>query len=310
SGLGGFYGLAIPLLKVGVPAEVVQLENTIYPACLEPYRILLLTYEHQKPLKSEYHAALEKWVRDGGSLILVDDGNDPYHGVREWWNDQGKTSARAYDDLLKRLGATEEAAKTPQSIDKGFLRVVQKSPSSLTRSAEGADLVRTLVSEMLAKKGESLKTQPYIALRRGPYLVASVLDETVIEEPSHAFSGRFVNLFDANLSVLKDPKLQANERALLYDLDWLAKSGAKAKVIAAGGRVRHEVVGESSLTFDLRGPLGTTATVRILTPEKPVSVKAGANTDIPYDWDADSSTLRIALPNTAEDVQVNLTWGH
>ncbi|MBX7258295.1 MAG: hypothetical protein K1Y02_18170, partial [Candidatus Hydrogenedentes bacterium] len=42
SGLGGFYGLAIPLLKVGVPAEVVQLENTIYPACLEPYRILLL----------------------------------------------------------------------------------------------------------------------------------------------------------------------------------------------------------------------------------------------------------------------------
>ena len=310
SGLGAFYGLAIPLLKVGVPADVVQLENTIYPACLEPYRVLLLTYEHQKPLKAEYHAALEKWVRNGGSLILVDDGSDPYHGVREWWNEQGATSARAYDDLLKRLGATAEARTAPQSVDKGFVRVVEKRASDLTRTPEGADLVRALVSEMLAKKGETLKTQPYLALRRGPYLIASVLDETIVEAPSKTFTGRYVNLFDAALPIVSDPVLKTNERALLYDLRWPAKTGVKAKVVAAGGRVRNEKLGDDSFSFDIRGPLGTTANARILLPKKPSSVAAGSNLEAVQEWDSDSSTLRISLPNTAEDVHVVFSWEH
>ena len=36
--LGSFYGLALPLLKHGIPAEPVQLENTIVPGASRPTR--------------------------------------------------------------------------------------------------------------------------------------------------------------------------------------------------------------------------------------------------------------------------------
>src|SRR5690606_26309220 len=68
-----FYGLALPLLKAGVPVEPVQLENSLQPGALDPYRVLLLSYEGQKPLKPEYHDALAAWVQNGGALIFVDD---------------------------------------------------------------------------------------------------------------------------------------------------------------------------------------------------------------------------------------------
>ena len=41
--LGAFYGLALPLLKRGLPVEPVQIENANAPGNLSPYPLLLLT---------------------------------------------------------------------------------------------------------------------------------------------------------------------------------------------------------------------------------------------------------------------------
>jgi len=61
--LGSFYGLAMPLLKRGVPVEPVQIESAATPGFLDRYKVLLLTYEGQKPPTREFHEALAKWVR-------------------------------------------------------------------------------------------------------------------------------------------------------------------------------------------------------------------------------------------------------
>ncbi|MCU1259008.1 MAG: hypothetical protein JWO80_1893 [Bryobacterales bacterium] len=50
------------------------------------YRLLMLTYEGQKPPKPEFHDALARWVRDGGALVVIDDDRDSYNAAREWWN--------------------------------------------------------------------------------------------------------------------------------------------------------------------------------------------------------------------------------
>ena len=65
--LGSFYGLALPLLKRGMPVEPVQLENADDPGHLDRYKVLLMTYEGMKPMTPEVHQALAAWVKAGGA---------------------------------------------------------------------------------------------------------------------------------------------------------------------------------------------------------------------------------------------------
>jgi hypothetical protein len=84
--LGNVYGLAMPLLKQGLPVTPVQLENAIIPHYLDGFRVLLLSYDGQKPLSPEVHAPLVDWVKRGGVLFFCDKDADPYLKVHEWWN--------------------------------------------------------------------------------------------------------------------------------------------------------------------------------------------------------------------------------
>jgi hypothetical protein len=304
--LGSFYALALPLLKVGVPVEIAQLENTIHPGSLDRYSVLLMTYEHQKPLKPEYHAAIDAWVRAGGCLLFVDDGTDPYHGVREWWNDQGKTDAKAYDDLFDRLGISDAAQRAPEAIGDGFVRVVRERPRDLPESAEGADKVRRWTEEMMTAKGRMLETQPHLCVRRGPYVIASVFDETLVDQPEFRLTGEYVDLFDPALPIVNERVLRANERALLYDIDWLRNANPNPKVLAAAARIRDEGFEGNQFQFTMRGPAGTKGSARVLLPGEPAGVAFVPDPGYEYSWDFGSSTLFISGPNIAQTVKVSI----
>lgn len=305
--LGAFFSLSMPLVKHGVPVEVVQLENSLQPDGLKPYRVLLLTYEGQKPLKAEYHAALADWVKQGGCLIFVDDGSDPYHDVREWWNEQGTKKAKAYDDLFGRLGITEKARREAEPVGAGFVRVIAEKPSTLTRAADGGQRIVGLVGEMLALKGGTLKTQNYLCLRRGPYVAASVLDESVSETP-FSIKGQYVDLFDPALGIVQERVLNPNERAVLFDLDWARSKGQKARVVAAAARVKRESASGNSLTFTLRGPKATRANVRVLLPKEPASVSVQPEAELAKSWDPGSSSLLLSFDNAAADMLFTIVW--
>lgn len=306
--LGGFYGLALPLLKAGMPVEPVQFENATHEAALAPHKILFLTYEHQKPARPEYHDALAAWVRSGGGLIFVDDNSDPYHDVREWWNNYGGTDAKAHDDLLKKLGVGDSAYATPQAVGAGFVRLVKAKPSELQHSAKGADQVRAWLAEMAARLGISVKTQSSLGVRRGPYVIASVLDETPEENPSLVLAGHFVDLWNAALPVVRNRTLRAGERTLLYDLDYARARGIMAKVVAAGARIREEQLAGNRFRFAARGPAGTTAVARVITPAAPLEVVAEPARAVAMEWDDSSSTARLSFENSAEDVVIELRW--
>ncbi len=55
--LGNFYGLAMPLIKHGLPVTPVQLENVTVPHYLDGFHVLFLSYDGQKPLTPEVHRA-------------------------------------------------------------------------------------------------------------------------------------------------------------------------------------------------------------------------------------------------------------
>ena len=60
--LGNFFGLAMPLLKRGIPAKVVQLETLKRPEDLGDLDVLLMTYEGMKPMSAEVHRVLAAWA--------------------------------------------------------------------------------------------------------------------------------------------------------------------------------------------------------------------------------------------------------
>ena len=305
--LGSFYGLSLPLLKLGMPVAPVQLETITTPGALDQYKLLLLTYEGQKPLKSAYHEQLAAWVKQGGLLLIVDDNGDPYNHVREWWNEEGNTDLTPLDDLLEKLAVNKDNADKPQAVGEGYVLYQTASPKALQKDTDGADRVTKDVSDLLALKNIPWKTQHYLAVQRGPYLVASVLDESVSEEPV-VFNGTYIDVFDPMLKITKTRSLSPNERTLLYNIDWAKKKGITAKVLAAAARVRDEKLDGNTFSFTIRGPESTVGRARVLLPKKPVSIKTTPEISLEQAWDEESATLWLSFPNIASSVDVHIDF--
>lgn len=302
--MGFFYGLALPLLKAGVPLEAVQLENVVENGALDAYRVLLLTYEGQKPLKPDYHEAIERWVKAGGVLIYVGDGSDPYHHVREWWNRQGETGETAYGHLFTRLGVSATSPEA-QPVGQGFVIVRQEHPAELQRDPAAPVHVRRWVWHALELTGETLEMQHYLKLRRGPYIVLAVLDESISRDPVQ-LDGAHVNLFDPALAVRKQVTLHPGEVTLLYDLNWAKTNLELPTVAAASSRIRGESRNEDVFAFQTRGPAGTVARMQILAPEAPVEVELTPSLPFDHRYDPETGVLYLSFANRAEDVTVRI----
>jgi hypothetical protein len=304
--LGGFYGIAMPLLKQGVPVEPVQLENTLQEGSLDPFRVLFLTYEYQKPLKPEYHDALAEWTRNGGILIYIGDGADPYHAVSEWWNENGKTKAKPEDDLFARLGADDGARGALQPCGNGHVRILGENPADIQKQADGSDKVTGLLREALDTLGVPFTPQAHIALRRGPYTVAAVLDESDAADSKLTLPGRYVDMLDIRLPVVENPVFKPFGRALLRDLP--GPDTTEPVVLAASCRVRDFNTSDGACTFTGRGPADTGAVMRVWLPG--VFKDAGASDGVAVEakWDADTSTVYLQCDNIARDVQFTIRY--
>lgn len=302
--LGFFYGLALPLLKAGLPLEMVQLENVVQEGALDSFRVLLLTYEGQKPLKPAYHKAIEEWVREGGVLLCVGDGSDPYHGVREWWNQEGKIERTPYDDLFKLLGASLTVSD-PQEVGNGHVLAVRQDPAGLQRDSAAPVKVRQWVRQALALSDSTLEMQHYLLLRRGPYIVAAVLDESISRDPVK-LNGAFINLFDPLLEIEEDVRLEPGEVALLYDINWCKEHLTMPVPAVASTRIREASSDDGLFTLRTRGPKGTVAKMRILMQAAPLSIELTPALPFEQDYNEAHNALFLSFSNTAEDVIVHV----
>ncbi len=245
------YGLALPLVHRAVPLAPVQLENIPRPGYLDPFRVLLLTYEGQKPLSPEVHDALAGWVREGGRLIIADDDRDPYNQVREWWNEGGKTDLIPRRHLFSKLGLEDagfdSAPERSLPCGKGGVTWLKKSPVSFALSREGDREITRVVSRAVRAAGLEWKAPHRFILRRGPWIVAAGSDEPLRGVPT-VLNGRFINLFDPALELTRSVAVTPGSRFLLLDLDKRGGGGAAEPLLAscktlAAGENRWHVEG-------------------------------------------------------------------
>ncbi len=294
--LGNVYGLAMPLIMHGIPVTPVQLENDTVPHYLDGFHVLILSYDGQKPLSPEVHAPLVDWVKRGGVLIFCDKDADPYLKVREWWNTDGNHHATPREELFEQLGLSDSVA-TNQFIPvkAGGLIWLQDRPADLTTSAEGA--AKVIAVTKLAAKQTALKWREtnYLLLRRGPYVIAAGLDESVAAE-AHELKGRFVNLFDAELHVQNDIELSPGSRFLLIDLD-LARTG-KPHLLASACKALPNESSRSQINFTVEGIGGTPAIMLFELPKPPQAVTLDGKPLTTFEYSAKDRLLGIHFKNS------------
>jgi hypothetical protein len=304
--LSSFYGLALPLLKHGVPVEPVQIESSSAAGFLNRYKMLLLTYEGQKPPAPEFHQVLSEWVREGGALVVVDGDDDPYNAVREWWNTAPNSYKTPREHLFECLGIPKDADGLFH-VGRGVVVSKRISPAALAHSKVGGATVRGFARQAAAAANLTWKESNALVLRRGPYVVGAGLDDSISQAGVITLKGRYVNLFDANLAVLSQVNISSNARVLLIDLDKLEASN-QPRVIAASCHVTNEAAESNRLTFDAEGIADTNAVVRIETARKPSQVLIGGVPLGANDFDTSLGTVLIHFPNVTSPVRIEVLF--
>lgn len=283
---GQVLGLALPFIKRGIPLQPMQLENIGLPGYLDGLKVILMSYEGQKPLDPLAHQALVEWVRRGGTLVFVDDDSDPFNHVREWWNRNGVDQAIPRHDLFAKLGLSRTAKAGSYRVGNGLLLYIDRLPSQISRDPNGSRSLYSMVRSCTPQIRWT--TRGSIGLRRGPYVAIAGLDET--DEATTTLKGRYVDLFDPLLKVLVNPAIQPNTQHFLVDL-----SRNKQQVIACAGQVfGHQVKDGWSGTVE--GISDTPSMLLLRLPKEPrtTTVDGQVIDTITYDSENKLAWVRFA----------------
>jgi len=305
--LGSFYGLAMPLVMRGVPVDPVQIESATAPGFLSHYKLLFLTYEGQKPPTPEFHAALANWVRNSGALVVVDNDDDPYNAVREWWNTAPNSYKTPREHLFAQLHIPIDGAGLFH-VGRGMVLSERVSPAALTYQPDGGDTLRGYARQAAAAAHLRWSETNAFVLRRGPYIVDAGLDEPVPGAAPVMLHGHFVDLFDADLPVLTTVTLTPGTRDLLFDLDYKRTASAMPRVVVAACQVRDVHATARRLTFAAEGIADTNAVVRIQSRLKPTSVSIGGKILSPYDYKFEDGTILLRFANAVDPVPVEVSF--
>jgi hypothetical protein len=310
--LSNFFGEALPFLKRGVPVNIVHLENTGYEKAFSDTKILLMSYSNMKPLTEKAHEQLAQWVRKGGIIVYSGRDDDPFQNVREWWNSGGKDYSCPADDLFDKLGLGRAPKEGIYPAGKGTICIIRQDPKEYVLEANGDTALRARVEPLYEQAtGKKIGYKNNFYLRRGPYEIISVLDESA-DTAAYAVKGKLIDLFDPTLPVLSQKNVKPGEQAYLYNVDDAPNPG-RPQVLAAASRVYDEKIEKRSYSFIVKSPVNTTNVMRILLPSRPKKIivldaKGASIRDVRSSWDAPSKTSFLTFPNDPDGINVKLTF--
>lgn len=309
--LSNFYGMVMPLLKRGIPVETVHMENLEYEKALKEIKVLVMSYANMKPLSEKYHDRLVSWVRQGGVLLYFGKDDDPFQTVKEWWNSNGKNYKSASEDLFAKLGIKNAGESDFQKAGSGSVYIQKTDPKELVMNENGDSTFIKIVRKAFEQQanGGNLAFKNNFLLRRGPYIVAAVMDEYPDGKPL-IVRGPVIDLFDPDLPVVTQKEIAPGAQSFLYDLAAFDKK--EAKVLAAASRVENEKRTPKQYSFTVKSPSQTINSMRIYLPRKATGVIASINGRpvklLKNEWDEQTNTLLLQFENFSEGVSVQLSF--
>ena len=297
-----FFGLALPLLKRGVPVSITHLENTGYADTWKNVKVLLMTYSNMKPLDPKAHQDLADWVKNGGIIVYCGRDNDPYQQVLEWWNQNGNTYTAPSQHLFQLMQMPDKAEEGIYHYGKGKVYVVRQDPKEFVMQEAGDQSLLSVVEKAYGK----LEYKNHFYLERGPYVLAAVLDENAVSAEPLQLTGNYIDLFDPQLPCIKQKTVNPGEQAFLFDIDTVENKN-RPQVLASASRQTDEVIGKRTYSYIAKSPAETDNVMRILLPKQPKGIMVSSN-HFTSEWDDSTHTLLLQFENHPDGVQVKLEW--
>lgn len=272
-----FYSLALPLLKYGIAVRPVLLDNMRrYVGYLNDYDMLLMSYEYMKPDYPDINNSIAAWVREGGQMIYAGDGTDPFNDISSWWT--GKYPGPA-EHLFSMLEVPFDEDKAIYNCGKGTVSYIKKNPCIFSYSKNNADILRELFLETARRKGHEPEFCNNLVIQRGNYIIASVMDESINDEPL-VFTGLFADMFSADFEITTEKVLYPGDRAMLQELTKVKDY----EIIGSSVRVNEVTVYDNKVILRTEGAEMRKANLRIKLPFVPQKALIdGEKADISYD---------------------------
>jgi len=307
-----FYGQTLPLLKKGVPVEIVHIENLGYEASLKNVKVLIMSYSNMKPSTEESHQQLADWVKKGGVIVYCGKDNDPYQTVQEWWNTKGNQFKAPSEHLFKLMNMTADAPEGKYNFGNGTVYVIRQNPKEFVLDKNGDELFISRVKEAYEKtaKAGQLNFKNHFYLERGAFDIVSVMDEFGDNKPL-TVKGPVIDLFDPELPVLAEKIVQPGTQAFLYDVARI-KDKKQPQVLATAARIYDEVTTKDTYSFTTKSPVNTTNCMRVYLTKEPKSIVVKDAKDVEIkdfksSWDKSSKTCWLSFENSPESVKVEIT---
>lgn len=305
-----FYGMTLPLLKHGLPVRPVQLDNIRrFPGYLDDYAYLILSYEYMKPESPDVNGALASWVRGGGTLVYLGDGSDPYHGIQGWWNTGKATYANPAEHLFEALELPRVPEDGIHAVGRGRLALWKLAPAKLCTGEGLAQEYRAFVAKALAAGGCNWEPCNQLTLRRGPYVISAVMDESVTDEPKR-FSGLFADMLENDYAILTEKTVPPDGNAILFDFSKI--EGETVRVVGTSARVFSLDCTAAGFTMELKAADRIKAFTRVRLPGPAAQVGAadqdGQPVELSYSWDEATRTALFSYTSSDRRITVTGSW--
>ena len=138
-----------------------------------------------------------------------------------------------------------------------------------------------------------------LTLRRGPYIISGVMDESCSEAP-RVFRGRFVDLKAEGLPVIREKTVAPDCNAILLDLDLVEGT----HIQGTSARVENWEEGEHGLRFTLRTADKIRSYTRIRLEKAPKEVIFPGT----WQWDDESGTILLSYDSDGSTVSAQICY--
>ncbi|MBP3324535.1 MAG: hypothetical protein J6M16_10100 [Clostridia bacterium] len=298
------FGMAMPLLKYGLPVRPVQLDNIRrFTGYLNDYKTLILSYEYMKPESPDVNMALATWVMQGGNLIYIGDGTDPYHKVDLWWTKSGYSDPAIH--LFELLGYEGRPADGIYKVGKGIFAMMNKAPARLTLSKEIGEKYRSFVKDVLTEAGEAWDYKNDLTLHRGPYVISAVMNQSVSDD-AKVFTGLYADMLDNEYKIIKEKVLNPDENTILFDFDKIKDEDFR--IIGTATRIFDFDITEDGFVSNMKAADKIKSFTRVRLPKAVTALSAvdedGGEVALTWNWDEETRTLLYSYDSKAKAIKL------
>ena len=243
--------------------------------------------------------ALASWVRQGGILLYVGNGFDPYHEIKSWWTGKYRTPA---EHLFELLDISPQEEKSVFTCGKGIVGVWTTNPCQFSYSEKLASDFRDFFHKTVSEGDFCVSENNHLLLRRGKYLIAAVMDESIQAKPL-VLHGNFADMYSPDFTCKKEVALSPGQNCLLCDLD---KISDKTAVIGTSVRILSLTNTQDEISLTIRGASDFTAYIRLKVPFAiNKAILDGVQCD--FDYNAENNTLLLRFKSVTGERSIVLS---